>query len=197
MRLCSVVLVLLIASAPAAMAQNKGAGVKGGVNFAKLHIETDEDDVNFDRRTGIVAGVFYVFPLAPHVSFQPEWLYTQKGAKFAENSDFGLDLDYFDVPLLLRWDSTTAGESTFNVFAGPSINFRHRARQEDEEGDRDIRDQVERIDVGLIVGAGVELGRFVIDGRYQHGLREVNKDAVAENFSVKHRAFSIMAGFRF
>lgn len=196
MRVCSLVLVLLVVSAPAAMAQNKGAGFKVGVNFAKLHIETDED-VNFDRRTGIVAGVFYVLPIAPHFSFQPEWLYAQKGAKFPENKDFGLDLDYFDVPLLLRWDSTTAGESTFNVFAGPSINFRHRARQEDEEGDRDIRSDVERIDVGLIVGAGVELGRFVIDGRYQHGLKEVNKDAEAENFSVKHRAFSIMAGFRF
>jgi len=196
MRLGSLVLVLLIASAPAAMAQNKGAGVKVGVNFSKLHIETDED-ANFDRRTGIVAGVFYVFPIAPHFSFQPEWLYAQKGAKFAENSDFGLDLDYFDVPLLLRWDSTTAGESTFNLFAGPSINFRHRARLEDEDGDNDIREDVEKIDVGLVLGAGVEIGRFLIDGRYQHGLKEVNKDAEAENFSVKHRTFSIMAGFRF
>jgi hypothetical protein len=178
------------------MAQNKGAGFKIGVNFADLNIETDENP-DFDRRTGIVAGVFYVLPIAPHVSFQPEWLYAQKGAKFPENSDFGLDLDYFDVPLLLRWDSTTAGQSPFNVFVGPSINFRHRARQEDDEGDRDIRDQVEKIDVGLIFGAGVEIGRFLIDGRYQHGLREVNKDAEAEGFSVKHRAFSIMAGFRF
>ena len=196
MRVCSLVLVLLVVSAPAAMAQNKGAGFKIGVNFAELDVPTDETE-NLDRRTGIVAGVFYVFPIAPHFSFQPEWLYAQKGAKFRENKDFGFDLDYFDVPLLLRWDSTTAGESTFNVFAGPSINFRHRARQEDGDGDRDIRSDVERIDVGLIVGAGVELGRFVIDGRYQHGLKEVNKNAEAENFSVKHRAFSIMAGFRF
>lgn len=196
MRVFSLVLVLLLASAPAAMAQNKGAGFKIGVNFAELDVKTDED-VNFDRRTGIVAGVFYVFPIAPHFSFQPEWLYAQKGAKFSENEDFGVDLDYFDVPLLLRWDSTTAGESTFNVFAGPSINFRHRARVEDDEGDQDIRDDIEKIDLGLVVGAGMEFGRFLIDGRYQHGLREVNKEAEAENFSAKHRTFSIMAGFRF
>jgi hypothetical protein len=196
MRVCVWAVALVVASAPVAMAQNQGAGFKIGVNFAELNIESDEPDF-LDRRTGIVAGVFYVFPVAPHFSFQPEWLYAQKGAKFSENSDFGLDLDYFDVPLLLRWDSTTAGQSTFNVFAGPSLNFRHRARQEDEEGDRDIRSDVERIDVGLIVGAGVEFGRFLIDGRYQHGLKEVNKAADAENFSVKHRAFSIMGGLRF
>ena len=64
----------------------------------------------------------------------------RRGQNSVENSDFGLDLDYYDVPLLLRWDSATAGTSTFNVFGGPSINFRHRARQEDEDGDRDIRE---------------------------------------------------------
>ena len=197
MRLCVLVVALVFASATAAMAQNKGAGVKIGVNFADLHVETDEDFRPLDRRTGIVVGVFYVFPIAPHFAFQPEWLYAQKGAKFTENSDFGLDLDYYDVPLLLRWDSATAGTSTFNVFGGPSINFRHRARQEDEEGDRDIRDSVETIDVGLIIGAGAEFGRFLIDGRYQHGLKEVNKDAELEAFSVKHRTFSIMGGIRF
>ena len=196
MRKCVLVVAMLIASATAAVAQNQGAGFKIGVNFADLHVETDED-FSLDRRTGIVVGVFYVFPIAPHFSFQPEWLYAQKGAKFVENSDFGLDLDYYDVPLLLRWDSTATGQSTFNLFAGPSINFRHRARQEDEDGDRDIRDSVEKIDVGLVVGAGVEFGRFLIDGRYQHGLKEVNKDAELEVLSLKHRTFSIMGGIKF
>jgi hypothetical protein len=196
MRVWVGVVLLFLASAPVAMAQNQGAGFKIGINFADLNVETDED-FSLDRRTGIVAGVFYVFPIAPHFSFQPEWLYAQKGGKFRENEDFGLDLDYFDVPLLLRWNSTTAGTSTFNVFAGPSINFRHRARQEDDEGDNDIRESVEKIDVGLIIGAGAEFGRFLVDGRYQHGLKEVNKDAEAEVFSAKHRTFSILAGFRF
>ena len=196
MRKCVLVVAMLIASATAATAQSQGAGFKIGVNFADLNVETDED-FSLDRRTGIVVGVFYVFPIAPHFSVQPEWLYAQKGAKFVENSDLGLDLDYYDVPLLLRWDSTATGQSTFNLFAGPSINFRHRARQEDEDGDRDIRDSIEKIDVGLVVGAGVEFGRFLIDGRYQHGLKEVNKDAELEVLSLKHRTFSIMGGIRF
>ena len=196
-RVTSLVLVMLLATGTAAFAQNKGAGFKIGVNFADLKIDTTEDDDGLDRRTGIIGGVFYVFPVAPHVSFQPEWLYAQRGAKDAENSDFGVDLDYFEVPLLLRWDSTSSGQSTFNVFAGPSINFRHRARSEDEDGDVDIRDQVEKIDFHLVFGAGIEIGRFLIDGRYNLGLREVNKDAEEEDFKVKHRGFSIMAGFRF
>lgn len=197
MRVCVLVVAIVFASATAAMAQNQGVGFKIGVNFADLHVDTDEDFRSLDRRTGIVVGVFYVFPVAPQFSVQPEFLYAQKGAKFVENSDFGLDLDYYEVPLLLRWDSTATGQPSFNLFGGPSINFRHRARQEDEEGDRDIRDSVETIDVGLVVGAGAEFGRFLIDGRYEHGLKEVNKDAELEAFSVKHRAFSIMGGIRF
>ena len=195
-RVTSLVLVMLLMSGTAAMAQNKGAGFKIGVNFADLKIDTSEE-AEADRRVGVVGGVFYVFPIAPQFSFQPEWLYAQRGAKDPENSDFGFDLDYFEVPLLLRWDSTSSGQSTFNLFAGPSINFRHRARSEDDEGDVDIRDQVEKIDFHLVFGAGVEIGRFLIDGRYNLGLREVNKDAEEDDFSVKHRGFSIMAGFRF
>lgn len=202
MRVCSLALVLFLASAPAAMAQNKGAGFKIGINFAELNVDIgdDDDDFQFERRTGIVGGIFYQFPVAPHFSIQPEWLYSQRGGKISEADGGGkLDLDYFDVPILLRWDSTTAGQSTFNVFAGPSFNFRHRARSEDafEPGDVDIRDEIEKIDVGLVFGAGVEFGRFLLDGRYQLGLREVNKFAEEDDFKVKHRTFSIMGGIRF
>ena len=82
MRVCVLVVALVFASATAAMAQNKGGGVKIGVNFADLNVDTDED---FRRpriaAPGSLLAVFYVFPIAPHFAFQPEWLYAQKGAK--------------------------------------------------------------------------------------------------------------------
>ncbi len=200
-RVFSLVLVVLLVSGTTAMAQNKGSGFKIGVNFSELNADPDIG-VTFDRRTGLVAGVFYQFPIAPHFSFQPEWLYSQKGAEVTEEGAHGnLDLDYFDVPLLLRWDSTTAGESVFNVFGGPSINFRHRARSEGDvgmfHGDVDIRSEIERIDFGIVVGAGIEVGHFLIDGRYQFGLKTVNKFADEDEVKLKHRTFSIMGGWRF
>ena len=198
MRVCAWTTVLLLFSSSAALAQNMGSGVKAGINFAELRVETDDEGFSSDRRTGIIGGVFFVFPVAPHFSFQFESLYAQKGAEITDDGDEGkLKIDYFQFPVLLRWDSTDTGESRLNLFAGPSFNFNHRARQESGGTDEDISDQVHTFDLGLVVGAGLEFGNFLIDGRYEHGFKEVNKDADVENFSVKHRAFSVMAGFRF
>jgi hypothetical protein len=199
-RVCSLVLVLILASSSAALAQNKGAGFRIGVNFSSPAVDPDPgDDFPLEGRTGIVGGVFYVFPVAPHFSIQPEWLYSQKRAEvtFPGEGTTKFDLDYFDVPILLRWDSTQAAASSFNVFAGPSFNWRHRARAEGPEGDEDIREDIERIDLGLVLGAGIEAGRFVLDGRYQFGLKDINKESDEEGFTIKHRVFSVSAGVRF
>ena len=200
MRVCSLVLSMLLASATAALGQNQGSGIKGGVNFAEVTIE--EADVSTDRRTGFIGGVFFQLPVAPHFSVQFEGLYAQKGGTL-DGDDTGVDaeleFDYFQFPVLIRWDSTEAGDSRFNVFAGPSFNFNHRAVAKSDSEEEDLReaDQIETFDLGLVVGAGMEFGNFLIDGRYEHGLRTINKNAGEDGFKTKNRAFSFMAGFRF
>ena len=197
MRVCVLVVALLVASGSAAMAQNQGSGLKGGVNFAELKIDPGDLDF-FERRTGLIAGAFFVLPVAPHFSIQPEALYSQKGATVEEADGGGtLKLDYFDIPILARWDSSNSGEARFNVFAGPSFNFRTRARQDIDGETIDISEDIEKFDLGLVFGAGVEFGRFLIDGRYQLGLRPVNKFRDEEGFEAKNRSFSLMGGFRF
>ncbi len=197
MGLLVLVVALVLSSAPAAMAQNQGSGIKGGVNFAELDIDPGDFDF-FERRTGLVAGAFFVLPVAPHFSIQPEALYSQKGAKVEEADGGGtLKLDYFDIPILARWDSSNSGEARFNVFAGPSFNFRIRARQDIDGENNDISADIERFDLGIVFGAGVEFGKFLIDGRSQLGLRPVNKFRDEEGFEAKNRSFSLMGGFRF
>ena len=55
---------------------------------------------------------------------------------------------------------------------------------------------MERFDLGLVAGAGLEFGRFVIDGRYTWGLSNINKDE-SEDVKIKNRVFAVMAGIRF
>jgi hypothetical protein len=189
------VLSLVFATSVPALAQNQGSGAKGGLNFTSVQLEVAGADATSDRRTGFVGGLFFQLPVARQLSAQFETLYAQKGS---EGGDAGsLKLDYFELPLLLRWDSTSTGNPRGNLFAGPSFNFNTRARAEAGGVEEDIADDVEALDVGLIVGAGAEFGRFLIDGRYQHGLREVKKDAGAEDSRLRHRAFSLMVGVRF
>ena len=60
----------------------------------------------------------------------------------------------------------------------------------------DVSDEVERFDVGIAMGGGVELGRLVIDGRYTLGMRDIDVDKT-DGVAMKHRVISITAGLRF
>jgi hypothetical protein len=192
---------LLSVGASTASAQNYSAGIKAGVNFANINIEGDGVDVSFDNRTGLVAGGFVVWPVNTVFGVQTEALYSQKGAKIEEDGATGtLKLDFLEVPVLARFSSPASNGASFHVFGGPSFGFRLRARSESEfEGDsesEDISDDVERFDLGLVAGAGVEMGRLVVDGRYTWGMTNLNKDP-EDDVKIKNRVFSIMAGIRF
>lgn len=201
MRICSIVLALVMAAATSAIAQDQPAavGVKGGVNFADLQFDTDAGDGNFDRRAGFVGGLFVIWPANRRVALQTEALFSQKGAKVDQDGiDGKIKLDYLDVPVLLRVSSNPLVQTSFHAFAGPSFGIRVRARAkgdfEGETSDEDISDDIERLDMGLVVGAGIDIGHLTIDGRYSWGLSDVFKD---DEVKVKNRVLSIMAGFRF
>ena len=181
-------------------------GVKAGVNFAKINFEADgEDDDDFndelDRRMGLVAGLFMVYPIRDTFGFQVEGLFSQKGAKIDEGGfEASSELDYFEVPVLARFSVPSTTGTSFHVYAGPSFGFQLRARgkssfEGEDDEDVDIGDEFESFDLGLAVGAGVEFGRLVVDGRYTHGLSNINK--LDDGVEAKNRVFSIMAGFRF
>lgn len=202
MRVFSLVLCLVFACATSALAQERAAfGVKGGVNFANITFDVEGVDINFDKRTGLVAGAFVVWPAEARVALQLEALYSQKGARFDEQgSTFDVDVDYLDVPILARVSTPLTTGTRLYAFGGPLLAFRLRARGEtlfDGEGENgDISDEVEPIDFGLVAGAGVEFGRMLVDARYTWGLKALNKEDTDE-VKVKSRVFSIMAGFRF
>ena len=203
MRVCAIVMGLLVGSASAAAAQEPAAaiGVKGGVNFANLQFEGEGVDVSFDRRTGFVGGLFVIWPANSRVALQTEALYSQQGAEIEEQGASGsIELDYVTVPVLLRVSSAPSGQASFHVFGGPSLGFRVRARSsgsfEGETSSEDISDDVERFDLGVTTGAGVEIGRLTIDGRYTWGLSNLNKDE-SDELEIKNRVFSVMVGVRF
>lgn len=205
MRTCTLLTALFLTVGVSSASAQTGAsfGVKAGANFANLDFSGDGVDPSLDRRVGLVAGAFMLFPMSETFGFQIEGLYSQKGAKFVED-DFedSIELDSFDVPVLARYTIPSSTNTSFHLFAGPSFGFKLSAKStssfdgEDDE-EIDISDDVKGVDFGLVVGAGIEFGKFVIDGRYTHGLSNLNNDSEAEGLETKSRVFSIMAGFRF
>lgn len=203
-----IVVTVLLVLPSSAFAQQ--LGIKAGVNFASLTPEEDESPET-SRRPGLVAGVWFRTPSTTRVSFQTEGLFSEKGVKFDrllfdEDSFASVDLRvrYIEIPLLARADFGAAG-STTRVFvvggAAPAFKLSARAKAdvegEAEEPTTDIGDEIEPLDVGLVGGLGVEFRRVLIEVRYTYGLLEINKDDNDPNDSIKNRAFSVSAGFRF
>jgi outer membrane immunogenic protein len=206
MRVVPYLMVLtLVASVPAASAQEVTWGIKGGVNFATQHTDEEIEQDALKNRVGIVAGVFFSVPVGGLFSVQPEVLYSQKGSKFELEglAEGTIEVDYVEIPILLRVGQWNASATTFHAFVGPSLGFKVRAKAKGESGGEsetvDISDEIETFDFGLVFGGGVDFGRFTVDGRYTWGLSNINVliDDEPDDAKVTNRVFSIMAGVRF
>jgi hypothetical protein len=124
-------------------------------------------------------------------------LYTQRGLRGdfpAGRGTFGSDLDYIDVPVLVRV-GPAIGQG-FHVLGGASFNFLISAEGFFDDETEDIKDDTEGLDIGLVFGVGYYLTNFIVEGRYQEGMANIVKDGEADR-SYRNRAFVALAGFRF
>ena len=200
---CALPLAAMLLSVPAtAFAQQ--IGIKGGINFASLTPEEDEDPET-SRRRGPVGGVWVNTPLGNRFSVQVEALFAEKGIKFEGNA-FGLDyaklrLHYLELPVLARYAFDEPG-TTSRVFVvgGLAPAFELGARStvsiNGEVRSQSFGDQIKPFDLGLVAGIGAEFGRVSVEGRYTHGLLHTNEDDNGDD-RITNRVFSLMAGFRF
>ncbi len=201
------VMVILAGGASTGLAQERQIGLKAGLNVASVSFEGDSVD-DYNSRMGFLGGGFTVLPVTGPMAIQIEALFSQKGAKLSvadEAVEATLELDYLDFPVMLRFRGPGSDSTRMHFFGGPSVGFRMGARSKIAysgssftEGSIDnIEDDIEAFDFGIVAGAGVDIGRYlVIDARYSWGLSTVNKDT-SEGIEMKNRLFSIMGGVRF
>ena len=173
MRNAALALILTLSCAAPARAQIS-YGLKAGVNFANVAIDPDEG-ASPSGRVGALAGLFATVPLAWGVTLQPEVVYTIKGASFEfEGFETNYIVDYVEVPVLVRFGVLRSGY----VVAGPTMAFRLRARNRIPFGgsteEVDLDSEVEKFDLGIAGGVGVDLGRWLMEARYTHGLSDTD-----------------------
>ena len=180
-----------VLGATEARAQDRG-GVRFGYNAATL--STDETGFDPKVRSGLVVGLFGVLPVNSTFAVQPEFIYSQQGAKVEDGSDKAtLKIDYVQIPVLGR--IRLGASSPAFLLVGPSFGFRTRAESDFNGETQSFKDEVKGNDVGLVTGIAVYSGMFVIDGRYTWGL--MNIDDTGEIGTTKNRVFSVSAGIRF
>ena len=172
-----VLIVFTVLLSSSIFAQGVDFGVKAGANFLILI-----DTAGLDNKTGFVIGVFGGIKFNDKVAVQADLLYSQQGAKFSPGD---IDLDYINVPVVLRYFVFKG----LNIQAGPQFGF----VVNDEEYNKFQPRVPESFDLTGVAGVGYDLPMGLrLAARYNFGLTEVDKVNGAKN-----SVFNLSVGYSF
>jgi len=150
-----------------------GFGIKGGLNYAGNgdYFDSAADAFeNPDKNAGFHFGFWG--KIGNRIYLRPELVYTNTKSSY---DDGDLKIQKLDLPILLG--AKVIGP--LHVFAGPSFQF---LLNEEFDGNGLTIGEVENgTTVGLNVGAGVNLGKFGIDLRYERGFTENEVNVINAN----------------
>lgn len=156
-----VLVVALIGTAAFSQA-GSGFGIKAGLNYNGNGDYFDDAQSAFenpDRNAGFHIGVYG--KLGNRIYVRPELVYTNTSSGYDEGD---LKIQKLDLPVLVG----TKVIGPLHVFLGPSFQYLLNTKFDDVKFD-DVEND---FTVGLNIGAGVNLGKFGIDLRYERGFSE-------------------------
>jgi len=189
-------------------------GIKAGANLSNINgndlsLGSGGNAFNFkdnsDRTLGFAGGVFFRFGRNFYV--QPEFLLSQKGAKFNfDNSinDNKVDVRFsnLDVPLLFG----VRIAKVFRINAGPMASYRLSSNGKlgdsfDEATNSTSKTEFNnRLAFGYQAGVGFDFGRLSLDVRYEGNFNDIvkinyNNATTASQFGKKSNLFQATLGF--
>ena len=172
-----------------------GIGAKVGPVFSTF--SADVLDEHFKNRTGFMAGIWFGGNRGGRVGVMGELMYIEKGTK----DDVGGEITakYLEIPVLVRINIGSRSKNGLSVYAigGPSVNIKLDAQLfEDGHKNANFDDDYEGFDIDAIAGGGVEVLRFLVEARYDWGLRNVNK-SLSDAIKIRTRTFELLFGLRF
>lgn len=209
---------------------HSGIMLHGGLSMASVTYPQNVDDGGYDidenlkRKTGFLGG--FSFDMGKQIGLEIGCFYIQKGAAYGMELEQGgtvlsidgkMILDEISAPVLLKI-RFSPGSTPFIVAGGEvayvlSSKFDWTTEQGEgavESGTQDLIEQTNRLDYGLIFGAGYELemggSSLVIQGRYHLGLADLAKQEadedgatlpIAEENWLKTNAIVLMVGIKF
>jgi hypothetical protein len=182
--------VLLIALGLAGLPAAAGAqdiGVKGGAIFNTF----DQANITFKNRAGLIGGLFFGGNRKGPVGMMTEVLVAKKGAQTSGGEN--IDVTYLEIPILLRINIGSGGVNGLRVYGvgGPAVDIKLKATQ----GGADVSSSYRGIDIDLALGAGVEVARLSIEGRWTKGFRNIQ--SLTTTSPIHTRSFAVLVGFRF
>ena len=188
---CVLGVLLLLAGTAHAQGTSTGGGVGFGIKGGPIFSSFDAAQEDFGNNSGFQGGLFFGGNRRGVIGVQGELLYAKKGAE-------AVDIYYLEIPILLRINIGSRSLNGVNVYGlgGPVADVQIKAT--DADGDS-VTDLFERADVGFLLGGGIEITRFLVEARYNWGLRNVTRDGLIDFgvAEIKNRSFAVLFGIRF
>jgi hypothetical protein len=170
---------LLLGLASAAQAQSDvSLGLKAGGSLSSFSGKQATNDENL---FGFHGGVFANIGLTSLFAFQPELIYSQKGAKFS-SVDLTRRLSYLDIPLAFHINA----DGLF-FEAGPQVGFLLSAKDKVGTVSVDRKSAFNTVDFGYLFGLGFQRKSGLGIGlRYNGGFTNVEKAVTTGNVTVQN-----------
>jgi Outer membrane protein beta-barrel domain len=193
--------VILMLSITNVQAQIK-FGPEAGVNLSTMTLKTMGLSIDPKTLVGFHVGGVFDIPLKGSLSLQPAILYSSKGSKFSVGGeDMSIAPGFIEVPVNLAY-SFEAGTVKFFVFAGPylayGISGKYKSGGVEESikyGSGDNYD-LKPFDLGLNLGAGLNINNFLVTAQYGLGLTNLSPSSSVD-LEMKNKVIGISVAYLF
>jgi hypothetical protein len=162
-------------------------GVKGGLNLANL---SDVQGVSWNTQFSFNGGIFLKLPVAPHVSIQPELVYSGQGASSDNGGSTASEhINYVNLPILLKLSSRTG----FYFETGPQFGFLVSAHETYQGVTNDVKSSFKSNDYSWVfgIGAKIPMTRVGVDLRYNVGMSNIINYQGADGPSVRNGVWQL------
>jgi hypothetical protein len=188
---------LLVLSATMVFAQAPKFGFKAGLNSNNVSTNDDELKEELGGRTSIHLGVITDFTMSKSLSFQPQLLFSGRGAKI----DHGDHNDVYafnslEIPLNFTYKKN-ASKGVF-LGVGPSFGYNLSGKVKGDHDSEDIvfgsgNGEIKRLDLGLNAIFGYQFSnKYFVSTNYSSGLSNWSNES---NSTWKNNIVGISVGF--
>ncbi len=192
-------------------------GIKAGLSMSNILAKDDDDTYSDDykMKPGFHVGATVDIPITDMFSFQTGLLLNSKGPMFKDEEDgvkykSKLNLTYIDIPLnVLANFELTDGVKAFGAL-GPyvgigltgksktTVEMEGNKKTEKESikwGSDEEKDDYKRLDLGLTIGAGVEVSSITAGIFYDLGLANISPYS-SNGYRQNNRVLRLTLGYK-
>ena len=165
-------------------------GIVAGRNTATIN---SEQGTSQDIISGLTGGLAFQVIYPKGFMIQPELLYSQKGCLFGSSGVIKYKIDYLEMPVRAIYRLHVSEVKPFAFIAPYGAYVINIAEEGEVSKDDYLKNQINKWDYGIGVGAGFDVWKIQISFKYSWGIAQVAN----ETHVIRNKVFTVAAGFFF